>query len=76
MDFNEIYSLVVKHTSIRVLLAFVTQYDLELEQMHVKTSFLQGNLEEKILMAQLEGFVKKGDEGKVCLLKMSLYGLK
>ena len=27
-------------------------------------------------MAQPERFVKKGDEGKVCLLKKSLYGLK
>ena len=76
VDFNEIYSPVVKHTSIRVLLAFVNQYDLELEQMDVKTAFLHGNLEERILMAQPEGFVKKGDEGNVCLLKKSLYGLK
>ena len=76
VDFNEIYSLVVKHTPIRVLLAFVNQYDLELEQMDVKTAFLHGNLEERILMAQPEGFIKKGDEGKVCLLKKSLYGLK
>ena len=44
--------------------------------MDVKTAFLHGNLEERILMAQPEGFVKKGDEGKVCLLKKSLYGLK
>ena len=27
-------------------------------------------------MTQLEGFIKKGDENKVCLLKRSLYGLK
>ena len=61
MDFNEIYSPVEKHKSIRVLLAFVTQYDLELEQMDVKIAFLHGNLEEIIIMAQPEGFVKKGD---------------
>ena len=44
--------------------------------MDVKTTFLHGNLEERILMAQSEGFIKKGDEGKVCLLKKSFYGLK
>ena len=76
VDFNEIYSMVVKHTSIWVLLAFVTQYNLELEQMDVKTVFLCGNLEERILMGQPEGFFKKGNEGKVCLLKKSVYGLK
>lgn len=27
-------------------------------------------------MEQLEGFIKKGEEGKVCRLKKSLYGLK
>lgn len=73
VDFNKIYSPVVKHTSIRVL---VNQHDLELEQMDVKTAFLHGNLEERILMAQPEGFVKVGDEDKVCLLRKSLYDLK
>ena len=76
VDFNEIYSPVVKHTSIRVLLALVNQYDLEREQMDVTTAFLHGNLEERILMAQPEGFIKVGDEDKVCLLRKSLYGLK
>ena len=76
MEFNDIYSQVVNHTSIRVLLTFVTKYNLKLQQMNVKTNFLHGNLEERILMAQLEGFVKKDDEGNACLLKKSIYGLK
>jgi ATP-binding cassette subfamily B (MDR/TAP) protein 1 len=33
VDYNEIFSLVVKHTSIRVLLSLVTHGDLELEQL-------------------------------------------
>jgi len=44
--FNEIFSHVVRHTSIRVLLAFVALFDLELEQLDVNTSFLHGELEE------------------------------
>lgn len=44
--------------------------------MDVKTAFLHGNLEETIYMKQPEVFIKKGDEGKVCLLKKSSYGLK
>jgi len=40
----------VKHTSIRMLLAIVTQFDLELEQMDVKTMFLHDELKEKIYM--------------------------
>ncbi|CAJ2646845.1 unnamed protein product [Trifolium pratense] len=74
IDYNEIFSPVVKHCSIRVLMAIVNMYDLELEQMDVKTAFLHGELEETIYMQQPEGFVE--DNSKVCLLKKSLYGLK
>jgi len=42
----------VKHTSIRVVLALVAHLDLELEQLDVKTSFLHGDLEEQIYMEQ------------------------
>jgi len=41
-------SLIVKHTSIWMLLAIVAQLDAELEQMDIKTTFLYGELEEKI----------------------------
>ena len=50
VDFNEIFSPVVKHKSIRFILSLVARFDLELEQMDVKTEFLYGNLKEKILM--------------------------
>ena len=38
--------------------------------------FLNGSLDEIIYMEKPEGFIKKGYEGKFCLLKKSLYGLK
>lgn len=76
VDFNDIFSPVVKHTSIRVLLAIVATKNLELEQLDVKTAFLHGELEEQIYMQQPEGFAEKGKEHMVCLLKKSLYGLK
>ncbi|GJY23093.1 zinc finger, CCHC-type containing protein [Tanacetum coccineum] len=44
--------------------------------MDVKTTFLNGDLEEKIYMKQPEGFVMPGNEHKVCKLIKSLYGLK
>lgn len=76
IDYNEIFSPVVKHVSIRFMLSVVVNLDFELEQMDVKTAFLHGTLEERILMTQPEGFIKPGDENKVCLLRKSLYGLK
>jgi hypothetical protein len=66
----------VKHTSIRTLLALVALFDLELEKMDVKTTFLRGELEEKIFMSQSEAFVVEGKENHVCFLKKSLYGFK
>jgi len=74
IDYNEIFSLVVKHCLIRIILGLVNRYDLELEQLVVKTTFLHGNLKETIYMNQPEGFEE--GENKVCLLKKSLYGLK
>lgn len=55
VDFNDIFSPVVKHSSIRILLSLVATYDMELEQLDVKTEFLHGKFEEQIYMRQLEG---------------------
>ncbi len=68
IDYNEVFFPVVRHTSIRMLLSIVAIQDLELEQMDVKTTFLHGNLEEKIYMEQPKGFGEPGSEEKVCLL--------
>ena len=54
----------------------VAFYDMELEQMDVKTAFLQGTIEETIHMRQPEGFEDKRKLNQVCLLKRALYGLK
>nr|GEZ25346.1 retrovirus-related Pol polyprotein from transposon TNT 1-94 [Tanacetum cinerariifolium] len=54
IDFNEVFSLVVHHTSIRVLLFIVALQDLELEQLDVKTTLLHGHLEEEIYVEQPE----------------------
>ena len=76
IDFHEIFSPVVKHASIRVILALVAIQDMYLEQMDVKTAFLHGELQEEIVMEQPEGYVMFGKEDHVCLLKKFLYGLK
>ena len=76
IDFNEIFSPVVKMNSIRAILNLLAIQDMHLEQMDVKTTFLHGNLEEEIYMHQLERYEAKGKEKMVCKLKKSLYGLK
>ncbi|KAG8481484.1 hypothetical protein CXB51_026330 [Gossypium anomalum] len=76
VDFTDVFSPVVKHSSIRALLGIMAMHDLELEQLDVKTAFLHGELEEDIYMQQPEGFTVSEKEDYVCLLKKSLYDLK
>ena len=61
--------------SIRIVLA-ITVRSFELHQMDVKTTFLNGDLDEEIYIEQPEGFFSPGQEKKVCKLVKSLYGLK
>lgn len=76
MDFTEVFSPVVKHSFIRMLLSMVALTDMEIDQMDVKTTFLYGKLEEEILMTQPEDFEAKGKKDCVFHLNKSLYGLK
>ena len=75
IDYAEIFSLVVKLTSIQILLSIVASDNLHLEKMDVKTTFLHGDLDKEIYMHQLEGFVVQGKEHMVCKLTRILYGL-
>src|SRR5580765_4598794 len=74
IDFQEIFSSVVKYDSIRVILAIAAARKLKLRQFDIKTAFLYGDLEEDIYMNQPKGY----EDGTtlVCKLQRSLYGLK
>ncbi|TQE12286.1 hypothetical protein C1H46_001939 [Malus baccata] len=76
IDYNDTFSPVSSKDSMRVVMALVAHFDLELHQMDVKTAFLNGDLEECIYMKQPTGFVERGKENMVCQLNKSIYGLK
>ena len=76
IDYAEIFSLVVKLTTIRILLSIVATENSHLDQMDVKMTFLHGDLDEEIYMQQPEGFAAPGKEHMVYKLNKSLYGLK
>jgi hypothetical protein len=68
IDFNEVFSPVVHHTSIQVMLAFVALFDLELEQLDVKSAFFHGDLDEEVYMTQHRGVYAPGQQHLVCHL--------
>ena len=63
-------------TSIQLLITLAAIYSLVIHQIYVKTSFLNGDLDEEVYVKQPNGFVIPGQEHKVCKLLKSLYGLK
>jgi len=48
IDFEEIFSPVVKMSSFRVVLGLTASLNLEVEQLDVKIAFLHGDLDEEI----------------------------
>ena len=76
IDYHDTFSPVSKKDSLRIIMALVAHFDLELHQMDVKTAFLNGELEEEVYMTQPEGFISEKGNHLVCKLKKSIYGLK
>ena len=58
-DYFDTCSPVARLMTIRVLLSLATSHGLLVHQMDVKTTFLNGELEEEIYMDQPDGFVAK-----------------
>ena len=75
-DYDETFCPVVRHESVRTLIALAVQNNLKLHQMDITTAFLNGELKEEVYMKQPEGFIVKGQQDLVCRLKRSIYGLK
>jgi len=76
IDYNETFALVARLDTIRALIALTTQKGWNIYQLDVKSAFLNGVLKEEIYVEQPQGFINKGNEGKVLRLKKALYGLK
>ncbi|GJV00537.1 retrotransposon protein, putative, ty1-copia subclass [Tanacetum coccineum] len=76
VDYEETFSPVAVIRAIRILISIAAYYDYEIWQMDIKTSFLNGYLDEDIYMVQPKGFVDPNHPRKVCKLQRSIYGLK
>ena len=58
------------------LFAIVVFYDLEIDQMDVKTAFLYGFIDQLIYVEVPKGTKSESNRNMVCKLFKSLYGLK
>jgi hypothetical protein len=76
IDYEDTFAPVARFETVRILLALAALEDWDIEALNVKTAYLYGSLDEEIYMDQPEGYIKKGQERKVCRLLKSLYGLK
>ena len=76
LDYEEIFSPVVRFETIRTILALAALEKWSIESLDVKSAFLYGKLDEEIYMEQPSGFIIKGKEHLVLRLLRAIYGLK
>ncbi|WMV40740.1 hypothetical protein MTR67_034125 [Solanum verrucosum] len=76
LDYIETFSLVAKHTTIRVILSIALSNNWCLRQLDVNNAFLQGTLTEEVYMSEPKGFVDSIRPTHVCRLRIAIYGLK
>ena len=76
VDYDETFAPVACIESIIILLALACQLKFKLDQMDVKTVFLNGLLKEDVYVAQPKGFIDPHFLDHVLYLKKILYGLK
>ena len=70
------FAHVARMDTVRTVLAIATQNKWHVYQMDVKSTFLNGYLEEEVYVEQPQGYEVPGQEHKVYMLKKALYGLK
>ncbi|GJZ05052.1 zinc finger, CCHC-type containing protein [Tanacetum coccineum] len=69
IDYFDTYAPVARISSIRLLIAMASIYNLIIHQMDVNIVFLNGELDKEVYMNQPQGFIMLGNENKVDLTK-------
>ncbi|WVZ85242.1 LOW QUALITY PROTEIN: hypothetical protein U9M48_032189 [Paspalum notatum var. saurae] len=76
IDYEETFAPVARLKAIRILLAFAASKGFKLQQMDVKSAFLNGFIEEEVYVRQTPGFESARFLDRVYKLRKALYGLK
>jgi len=75
-DYYEVYAPVARMETIRLIVAIEVKNNWSMYQLDVKSTFLNGELEEEVYVNQPPRFEIKGKEEYVYKLDKALYGLK
>uniref|UniRef100_A0A803PC26 Reverse transcriptase Ty1/copia-type domain-containing protein n=1 Tax=Cannabis sativa TaxID=3483 RepID=A0A803PC26_CANSA len=75
IDYEEVFSLVSRLETVRLIISLATQNRWKINQMDVKSAFLNGFLKEEVYIEQPLGYEVKGHEEKVlkCPYEHALY---
>src|SRR5437764_2830426 len=76
IDFTETFAPGAKQVTVRLLLSLAAYYDWDIDQLDVKTAFLNPKLHEEVYMQLPEGYTDPEEQGRVWRLLKALYGLK
>jgi hypothetical protein len=76
IDYDETYSLVIKPTTVRIVLSLAISSGWPIHQIDIQNAFLHGNLSEHVYMSQPPGFEHPQHPHHLCKLNKALYGLK
>ncbi|WVZ51745.1 hypothetical protein U9M48_002858 [Paspalum notatum var. saurae] len=76
IDYEETFAPVARLEAIRILIAFAASKGFKLQQMDVKSAFLNGFIEEEVYVRQPPGFESARFPNRVYKLRKALYGLK
>ncbi|UYV66363.1 hypothetical protein LAZ67_4001469, partial [Cordylochernes scorpioides] len=72
IDFEENFSPVMRHASLRTFLTIAAKINLEIKMYDVKSAYLNGHMDKPIYMEPPPGFKK---DNKVYYINKSIYGL-
>nr|GEX28775.1 ribonuclease H-like domain, reverse transcriptase, RNA-dependent DNA polymerase [Tanacetum cinerariifolium] len=73
IDFEEIFALVARMETIRLLLAIAANNKWEVHHLDVKSAFLHGDLKEEVYITQPEDNTLKSLDFKKCALEQAIY---
>ena len=64
IDFEEVFAPMARIETIRLLIALAATKGWEIHHLDVKTTFLNGDLNEVVYVSQPKSFIKRGEENR------------